>query len=416
MEAIARGAIALILVANQLRAASPAFNPSGPEPALFGADQHYPVGNRSTWEQPANLIGSYSHLDQIFPTHRVRHGAGVSGFRRALAEPDLHYSFGGRQGTVDSYLAHFPATGLLLLQGDTILVERYQYGRKASDRFMAQSMTKSVLALLVGVAIGEGRIRSVEDRAEQYVPQLRGSLYGGTALRTLLQMSSGVDFDPVTSQGAPNPDSARLKAGLFQPGSDLAAELAKCNRRAAPPGTRFSYSSGDNETVAIALHRAVQRTLADYLSEKIWQPMGAEADATWLTDTSDQEYTFYGFSATLRDYARLGRLLANDGSFAGKQLIPRQWLIDATTNHPGDQQLMPGAATPYYGYGYQIWILPGSRRMFVLRGALSQYVFVDPASRLVLVQTAVRSEAPNAVNGKSETLALWLAAVKQLGR
>ena len=107
--------------------------------------------------------------------------------------------------------------------------------------------------------------------------------------------------------------------------------------------------------------------------------------------------------------------MAHDGAWNGRQLVPRRWMIEATTVAGRDHQVMPGVATPYYGYGYQFWVLPGTRRMFVLRGTDSQYIFVDPQSKLVLVQAAVRSEAPNAENGLSETLALWLALVKQLG-
>jgi CubicO group peptidase (beta-lactamase class C family) len=276
-------------------------------------------------------------------------------------------------------------------------------------------MAKSVMALLFGVAIAEGRIGSVEDHAARYIPRMQGSLYGETSLRTLLQMSSGIDFDYTTPGGPTSVDSRILLKGAFMPHSDLAGQLAGSNRRVAPPGTKFHYSGGDCLTAGIALRRAVGVSLADYLSAKIWQPIGAEADATWAIDTAGQEYTFYGFNATLRDYARLGRLMAQDGAWEGRQIIPKQWMIDATTLRSTDQQVMPGAATPYYGYGYQIWILPGARRMFVLRGSDSQYVYVDPQSKLVFVQTAVRSEAPNAENGLSETLAFWLGLVKQLG-
>jgi CubicO group peptidase (beta-lactamase class C family) len=396
-------------------AAQPSFNASGPEAALFGADQDYPVGDRDTWGTPAFAVGSYSHFDRIFPTHLVARAAAPSSWRRSPQEPAIHYLFHGRTGTIDTYLAHFPVMGFLLLRDDTILVERYQYGRRDSDRFTSNSMAKSVMALLVGVAIAEGKIRSVEDRAARYIPRLQGSLYGEASLRTLLQMSSGINFDYPTTAGLPSADSRNLLQGEFKPNSDLAAQLAGYDRRVAPPGEKFHYSGGDSLTVGIALRRAVGVSLAEYLSAKIWQPIGAEADASWVVDTSGQEYTFYGFNAALRDYGRLGRLMAHDGAWGGRQILPRQWMIDATANQSADRQVMPGAATPYYGYGYQIWILPGARRMFVLRGTDSQYVFVDPRSKLVLVQTAVRSEAPNAENGRSETLALWLALVKQLG-
>lgn len=397
------------------RAEGPVFLPTGPDAAAFGAEQGYPVGSPDTWREPTHRVGSHSRFDTLFPTNRVTRAASPWNFQRATAEPDIRYEFGGRTRSLDEYLAHFPVTGLLLLQGDTLLLERYQYGREDTHRFASQSMAKSIMALLAGVALGEGRIRSLDDPVSAHVPALQGTLYGGTPLRLLLQMSSGIAFDEKDPARPPNADTQRLWDGQFSPGANPVAVLADCRVRAAAPGTRFHYSSGDSEAAGIVLRHATGATLSAYLSEKIWQPIGAEADATWAADTSGQEYPFYGFNAVLRDYARLGRLLAHDGNWNGRQIVPRQFLIDATTIRPEDRHLLPGAATPYYGYGYQIWIFPGDRRMFVLRGAYSQYVFVDPASKLVLVQTAVRSEGPDSENGKSECMALWLGIVRQLG-
>ena len=191
----------LSLGAVSARAGQPRFDSSGPEAALFGAAQHYPVGDRDSWGNPGYSVGSYTHFERIFPTHRVERAAAPSPWRRSAHEPQIHYLFRGRTGTVDTYLAHFPATGLLLLQDDTILIERYQYGRNDSDRFTSNSMAKSIMALLVGIAVKEGRIRSIDDHAARYIPRMQGSLYGETSLRTLLQMSSGIDFDYLTPAG-----------------------------------------------------------------------------------------------------------------------------------------------------------------------------------------------------------------------
>jgi CubicO group peptidase (beta-lactamase class C family) len=132
--------------------------------------------------------------------------------------------------------------------------------------------------------------------------------------------------------------------------------------------------------------------LADYLHSRIWDAIGAEADAAWAIDTTGQEIAFCCFNATLRDYARLGRLLAHDGAWEGRQLIPRQWVLDATTVKPADGHLAPGTATPYFGYGYQVWLLPGEQRRFALLGIRGQIILVDPATKLVMVHTAVRKK------------------------
>ena len=142
--------------------------------------------------------------------------------------------------------------------------------------------------------------------------------------------------------------------------------------------------------------------------------MGAEADATWLVDRSGQEATFCCINAVLRDYARLGLLLAHDGNWRGRQLIPAAWIRDATTVRADQPHLRPGTATAFFGYGYQTWIFPGEGRMFALLGVHGQSIFVDPQSHLVMVNTAVRKQM-SAGSGPRESTALWAAAVRELG-
>jgi CubicO group peptidase (beta-lactamase class C family) len=160
--------------------------------------------------------------------------------------------------------------------------------------------------------------------------------------------------------------------------------------------------------LGVVLHAAVNQSASDYLRRKVWEPIGAEADATWLVDAQGFEVAHFGFNAVLRDYARLGRLLAHDGAWDGEQIIPAQWMIDATTVNPADSYLAAGKAMPYFGYGYLLWLLPGPRRQFALSGNNGQRVCIDPASRLVMVQTALE-DTP-------EIWRPWSALVKQLGQ
>jgi CubicO group peptidase (beta-lactamase class C family) len=185
------------------------------------------------------------------------------------------------------------------------------------------------------------------------------------------------------------------------------------NDRERPPGTKFSYASVETQVLGLVLARAIGRPVAEYLQEEIWQPIGAEADAMWLVDNSGQEATFCCLNAVLRDYARLGLLLAHDGNWRGRQIIPAAWVLEATTVHMDQPHVWPGTATPYEGYGYQTWIIPNERRMFMLWGAQGQRIYVDPRSKLVMVNTAVQEGyAPLALQ---ETGALWSALVRQLG-
>src|SRR5262249_42643679 len=276
-----------------------------------GANDGYPMGDPWTFYTLPFLVGSHSHLDEIFPAHTVRRAATPSRLERSAAEPTVRYQYEGETATVDDYLGRHLATGLLMARRDTILLERYQYGRNDRHRFTSWSMAKTVTSMLIGIAIAEGRIRSVDDPASAYVPDLAGTEYGRTSLRHLLEMSSGVRF---VEEYSGRDDVARLARDTFlQLGPGGVPAVTPFNQRAAPAGTKFSYASVETQVLGLVLRNAVGRPVADYLSDKIWKPMGAEADATWLVDRSGQEVTFCCINAVLRDYARLGLVLAHDG-------------------------------------------------------------------------------------------------------
>ena len=390
---------------------APRFVAGGPDTEDYGASQGYPIGDRSTYFQIPFLVGSHSHLDQIFEGRVIRRAAAPSRLARVDSEPALRYEFGGETRTLDDYLARNPGTGLLVARGDTILIERYQYGRNDQHRFTSWSMAKTVTAMLVGIAIAEGHIRSVDDAAAAYVPALVGTEYGRTSLRHLLQMSSGVRF---IEHYSGTDDVSKLAADTFiQRGGGGVKAVTQFNGRMVPSGTRFSYASAETQVLGLVLRSAVGRPVADYMQEKIWAPIGAEADATWLIDRSGQEATFCCINAVLRDYARLGLLLAHDGNWRGRQIIPAAWIEDATRVALDQAHLRPGIATGFFGYGYQVWIFPGERRMFAFLGVRGQAIFVDPASRLVMVHTAVRKQAVDP--GGREATALWRGIVRELG-
>ena len=402
-------AFLLVLPTPLLAAADPVVSPTGPDPALYGEAQHYPIGDRRAPAQIA-MVGSYSHYDSIWPFHLVAKAPSPAPLRRAPAEIAPTYRFRGKDHTLDDYLAHNPVTGLLIARDDTILYEHYQYARTEQDRLLSQSMAKTIVGMLIGIAIGEGRIHSVDDLAQAYVPELRGTEFGQTSLRALLHMASGVAFrEDYVDRSA---DNFKLDRVLFRPtGDDAAHAVAMFNTREAPPDTHFKYGGVQTEVLGLVLTHAVGMSAAAYLQSRIWQPMGAEADASWTIDHDGQEVAFCCFSAVLRDWARLGLLLAHDGAIGTHQIIPRQWLLDATTA-PTDSLFAPRRATPFMGYGYQVWLFPGSRRQFAFLGIHGQSIYVDPAARLVMVQTAVQVAA---TGERAEAVALWNALVAQYG-
>ena len=384
---------------------SPAFAQHDPDADRWGARDGYPVPPTPLAQREGNpwppkyRVGAFTHLDALYTTHTVRRASAPWMFKPAAATTIL--------SLVEEYLARNPVMGLLVVRDDRTLVERYQYARSDRDRFVSQSMVKSIAGLLVGIAVSEGAIASVDDLPERYVGGFKGSEYGRTPIRDLLHMASGVEFGEERDGGR---DLNRLWADMVagRSGRGTIASLTQFNRRIAPPGTRFRYASIEPDVLGVVVRYATRTSLSDYLHDKIWQPIGAEADATWLVDAQGFDLAHFGFSAVLRDYARLGRLLAHDGAWNGRQILPKPWMLEATTVRASDGYLAPGAAMPSFGYGYLLWLLPGPRRQFAMVGDLGQRIIVDPPSKLVMVNAALEEKA-------GASWALWRKLVDQFG-
>ncbi len=404
---VAGAAKAEVSGAPAAKACGPSFSRSGPDAEAYGAGRNYPLGTIADRRRQDYMVATFSNFDKLLPAHAVAPPAAPSPLARDCDRAAWHYDFDGERRTLDQYLARHPATGLLIARDQTILFERYQYGRRDTDRLLSNSMVKTMVAMLVGIAIKEGKIRSIEDLAQDYVPEMKGSAYGQTSLRALLTMSAGIEF----SERYDGTDDA-MKFAMDLRRSDLpsaAILLRRYNNRPVPPETKFAYTGSQTETLGLVLMAATGKRLSDYLSEKIWKPMGAEDEASWTVDGHNQELAYCCLAARLRDYARFGLLLARDGG----GIIPEAWVIEATTAPEGSFRA-PRVATPFYGYGYQTWIMPAKRRMFAMLGINGQAIFVDPASKLVLVHTAVRVK-PNRDPAARELTALWFGLVRELG-
>ena len=385
---------------------------AAPDEELLGKSRGYPMGTRANWYTDDFVrVGSYTNLDKLFPHehHVLRKAEKPAPLPKTAAEPPLRYSFDGHANSIDDYLAHQRTTGLLVIKDGQILVERYQYDRKPNDRLTSNSMAKSLIGIGIGLALSEGRIRSLDDRARDYVPELKGNVYGETRIRNLLLMGSGARF---SEDNTSRHDDAAAFAQLHGARGSIAA-IRAFNTREAPEGERFHYASIETQVLTVVLRAATRKSVSDYLGEKLWRPMGAEADATWITGPDDIERGAAFFNATLRDWGRLGRLLANDGALDGRQVIPLDYLLEATDWHRHPPAFAPRMSPPANGYGYQFWIMRGEKRRFVMRGVYGQAIYVDPELKLALVHTAVASTASigNQPMG-AELGALWAGLVK----
>jgi CubicO group peptidase (beta-lactamase class C family) len=341
---------------------------AAPDEEALGKSKGYPVCPKAkgSFSPEWCLVGVLSHYHSVYPSRVVKKSDNPRPLQRATQEPTLG---------LDKFLSENRNTGLLVMRGDTILAERYQYDRKAEHRFASMSMAKTMVGLLVGIALAENKIASIDDLTEKYVPDLKGHPYGETPIRHLLTMTSGVKFEEVYNG---RDDVMKLgTAILFQEGPGGAAAVLPYRERIAPPGQRWSYASSESFVLALVLRGATGQNLSDYTTRVLWQPMGAESEAAWNIDPAGNEVGYCCFSATLRDWARLGLLLADGGARDGRHVIPGDWVKAATSSQ-----------APYPGYGYQTWVSMKDDR-FHLRGLRGQAVWVHPATRTVVVHTGV---------------------------
>ncbi|MDB5578625.1 MAG: serine hydrolase [Bradyrhizobium sp.] len=385
---------------------------AAPDEEQLGKAAGYPVGKRATWFYDESVrVGSFSNLDRLLPHYILSKAASPLPLPKAATQPSIEYRFENRNLTLDDFLAHQRITGLLLIKDGEVLVERYQYDRTASHRFISHSMAKSIVSLAVGMALAEGKIASLDDPVSKYARELVGNPYGETSIRNILRMSSGVPFKEVYDG---NDDLTKFSLARNAHGS--IAALRMFTDREVEQGTRFHYASIETVVLAVLLRAVTGTTISEYLAPRLWQPIGAEADASWIKSSDGIETGSGGFNATLRDYGRLGMLLANDGAVGGKQVVPRAYLLEATDWHLQPAAFAPKRATPFFGYGYQFWTFPAQKRRFALLGVYGQSIFVDPELKLVMVITAA---AKNASVGKeslaAERSALWRGLVGKYG-
>ncbi|MBX3503108.1 MAG: serine hydrolase [Alphaproteobacteria bacterium] len=378
---------------------------AAPDEELLGKSRGYPIGTRSNWFYDETVrVGSFSHMDSILPHRVIAKSDTPRPLPRAAKEQDYTYTFDHATRTIEDFLARRRITGLMVVQDGVVQFERYQYDRTPRHRLLSNSMAKSITAIAVGLALAEGKIRSLDDTAATYVPELAGSGYGETPIRALLRMASGIAF----SERYDGKDDIQKFAMLSVRDGTLAA-IRAFDRREHAPNTRFQYASIETVVLSYVLKGATGQSLSGYVAERLWRPMGAEADASWIIDRAGVELAHGFFNATLRDWARLGMLLADDGMIDGRQIIPRDFLIEATDAGRQPMAFRPRRATAYYGYGYKFWLYPSTPRRFSLLGVYGQSIFVDPGTRLALIITAAQKEAVSAGPGGfgAERDALW---------
>lgn len=353
----------------------------------WGASDGYPTG----WGTPRGLarekrlrVGNFSGgFEKMMPSRTIQSGSADP--LQEKPRGDLSYRFNGIVKTPSDYLASAPVTGLLIARKGEIWFEKYQFDRTADMRMMGWSMSKSVTSLLLGIAIDRKLIASLDDKASQYVPALAGCLHGETSLRDLMNMSSGADVVHETLNNSIYP------AALTGPRADIESTVRSWNTRREAAGTRFNYNELCPLTIGMVLRAVSGRSLSEFAEEFLWQPMGAEFNATWLTDSHRNEFNCIGFAACLRDWSRLGRLVAQRGHVNGIQVVSSEWMDSYGQWRANEAQVRYGAlGTPYQaGYKSFFWHAKADGTRPLFSGAEGQRVLIDIPTQTVLAQTGV---------------------------
>lgn len=332
---------------------------------------------------PDIQANTFRNIDRLFATAQVKHdSSNVLALPKAEKQlENIHVQVNGKDYDLYDYISVNRIGGLLVLKDGKIAHENYQLGNTQDTKWMSMSVVKSVTASLIGAAIQDGHIKSIDDQIVTYLPELKGSAYDGVTVRNLLQMASGVQWseaytDPKSDRRAMlEVQNAQIPGGVLK----LMAKLP----RAAEPGTRWNYSTGETHVAGALVRAAVGKPVSQYLSERIWSNVGMESDATWWVESPDGlEVGGSGLSATLRDYGRLGLFLMHDGMANGKRVLPESWMQEAGTPKTINDEVV--------NYGYMLWPIPNSKDTanegaFEARGIFGQHVYVNTKEKVVIV-------------------------------
>ncbi|ULJ74258.1 serine hydrolase domain-containing protein [Rhizobium gallicum] len=339
---------------------------------------------------PDQQAYAFRRRAEIDPVRKIGNGRNASPMPIALHQISPRWTWKGESMDVDCYLKQERVSGVIVLKDGHVLLERYGLGRTAEDLWDTQSVTKSIAGILVGAAIQDGYIEGVGEAVTKYIPELKGSAYDDVTIRQLLTMTSGVKWVEDYTDDAKSDDSK-----MFMPatapmvnGVDPVVRYMRRLSRATNPGATFQYKGGDSELAAKLVSNAVGMSLSEYLSIKIWKPFGMDRSAYWMVNPAGQEYGSTGISMTLRDYARIGQFMLGGGKVGGVQVLPWEWLADATSAQEAFSVATESGAT---GYGYYWWI---GKDFFMANGYAGQRIVVYPEDKTVI---AVNSawEQPN---------------------
>lgn len=341
---------------------------------------------------PAEREAGFRAMDRLVPHRVVPAGSPAHPHPLPQGEPlDLD---------IATFMETEKVAGLLVIQDGRIRLERYGLGFGPEGRWTSFSVAKSVTSTLVGAAIAQGHIESLDTPITHYLPELAGGGYDGVTVRQLLTMTSGVAWNEDYTD--PASDLARFFGARDSGGMDPTLAYMRNLPRAAEPGTRWHYNTGETNLIGLLVSRATGKPLADYLSETLWRPYGMARDAGWMVDEAGQEPGGCCLIATLQDWGRVGQFVLDGGRIDGRPVLPDGWLAQATSKQAD-------IGSPGEGYGFQWWTEDDGE--FSAQGIFGQAIHIDPSRRLVVVILSAWPTATGRERNRAQSR--FLEAVKQ---
>lgn len=361
-----------------------------------------------TWDRPTRVVG-FRNTYRMY-SGDVIHTLGGTAFPLPLAAqslPPIHYFMDDQAHGLNDYLHREKVTGLLIIKDGHRVYEYYGSGNTERTLWTSRSVAKSIVSILVGMALKDGSIGSVTDPITRYLPELKDTDWAEITLRDLLQHTSGMQWNERYAD--PTSDFAQMNQCEASPAPyDCVLKLIRSlkKRPGVKPGELWSYNTGGAWLVGLVLERATGMTIAQYCETRLWSRLAMEQDGVWEALVKGKaDMGGHGFNATLRDWGRFGLFVANGGKLAhGEELLPRDWITQSTAWSTARNSVT--AATPQGQYGYQWWFLGvdpqrshldgallTARQTFWAEGIYGQAIAINRAERLVMVQWSTWQDA-----------------------
>lgn len=353
-----------------------------------------PIGSPILFWNAHQKVAGFRNIAALNPTRPITAGSAVKQLPESLQDlADVKVALKDAATTVDDYFTQKNVAGLLVIKNGNIVYERYGLGNDEDSLWVSFSVAKSVVSMLVGAAIQDGYIKSVDEKVTDYLPRLKGSSYDQVTIKNLLQMASGVAWNEDYADRSSDVATANWETLPMY-------EQLRHKPRVAEAGEVFNYNTSETNLIGTLLRSAIGNNLATYLTQKIWQPFGMQADANWqLTEAGGGEFGGCCINATLRDYARLGLFALNNGQAGGEQVLPENWIKESTSSSKGADH-----------YGYFWWLNPDGT--YEAMGIFGQGIYVNPNENVVI---AIHSARDVAGGGFDLQTAMFTAIAASLG-